>query len=217
MKILKPEDIDFNRLSTIIFDWGGVITNIEFQATVRAFQQLGHQDFMKYLNHDYQDNIFLKLETGFADISEFHTLMIREIGNHVSVGDINNAFCAMLLDTPVQRITLLKNLRLHFKIFLLSNTNAIHTQFFLSNYKNNTGADFTALFDNVYYSFNLGLRKPDRAIFEYVLSDIDAKPEQILFLDDSMPNILTAESMNLQVFQITPEYPVEKIFSQWMY
>jgi putative hydrolase of the HAD superfamily len=141
--------------------------------------------------------------------------MIKDIGHPVSVSSLTGAFCAMLSDTPLQRISILKKLRQQYRILLLSNTNSIHTHFYREYFRNMMNFEFTGLFDKVYYSNLLGMRKPDREIFEYVLKDSRLQPHATLFLDDTESNILTADALGLQVFQITPEYSMEKVFGRW--
>lgn len=216
MKISKPENIDFNSISTIIFDWGGVITNIDYQATIRAFQKLGHPSIHKYFGGNHGIDLFLRLEKGLAEPAEIYEKMIQDIGHPVSIKSLNNAFCAMLSDTPPQRITILKELHQKFKLCLLSNTNIIHTDFFRNHFQKKMKFDFVNLFDKVYYSNQIGMRKPDCEIFEHVMSENRLRPRETLFIDDTEINILTASSLDMQVFHITPEYSMEKVFAQWI-
>lgn len=50
-------------------------------------------------------------------------------------------------------------------------------------------------FDYVYLSFEVGTRKPNKDIYQYVLNDLNVLPENILFIDDDENNILTAKEL----------------------
>lgn len=54
------------------------------------------------------------------------------------------------------------------------------------------------LFDHIYISGIIGLRKPNKDIFEYVLEKIDAKPEECIFIDDLEVNCKGAEKLGIQ-------------------
>jgi 2-haloacid dehalogenase len=55
------------------------------------------------------------------------------------------------------------------------------------------------IFSHVYYSFDYGKTKQDPSLFEMVVHDLQAKPEQCIFIDDSARNIAVAYSVGLQV------------------
>jgi glucose-1-phosphatase len=215
MKISKPENIDFNSLSSIIFDWGGVITNIDFMATIRAFQEIGHPTMQSYFGDKKGHDLFLRLEKGMAEPSEIYSKMVEDIGHPVPLQSLNDAFCAMILDTPAQRISILKSLRKNYKLFLLSNTNSIHTDYYRNHFRQKMNFDFADLFDKVYYSNLLGMRKPDHEIFEYVLNDARLNPHETLFIDDTEANILAAGELDIQAFHLTHEYSMENVFTRW--
>jgi putative hydrolase of the HAD superfamily len=211
MKILKPENIDFNSFSSIIFDWGGVITNIDYQATTNAFIKLGLKSIDKYLTNKSFTDLFLRLEIGKAEPEEVLKRLVNDIGREISMDSFIEAFCAMILDTPPQRITILKNLSENYRIFLLSNTNIIHTEFF----KRSMHLDFTGLFEKIYYSNIIHMRKPDKEIYEFVLQDAKLNPGETLFIDDTEPNIRAADELGMQVFHMTPGNSMEAIFRNW--
>jgi FMN phosphatase YigB (HAD superfamily) len=212
MKILKPENIDFNSISTILLDWGGVITNINPQATIRLFEKIGHTSFAEYFK-DTHDDLFIRFEKGLAKPDEIYRRLTEEIGHPVHVNLLNNALCAMLSDTPAARIEILKKLRNRFQLILLSNTNILHTTYYTNHLQHNQGVNFPALFHKVYYSYKIGMRKPDREIFEFVIADAKLDTWRTLFIDDTERNITVAASLGFQVFHLSDAYTMENIFS----
>jgi HAD superfamily hydrolase (TIGR01509 family) len=215
MKISTPENIDFNSFKTLIFDWGGVIMNIDPQATIKSFKNIGHNSFEKYFETD-RDDLFFRFEIGLAQPEEIYQRLRGEIVSEVTTQSIDDAFCAMLSDTPPGRIEILKKLGSRFQLILLSNTNILHTTFYNRFLLEKMNIDFPGLFDRVYYSFDLGMRKPDREIFEYVINDNNLDTATTLFIDDTEVNTNAASLSGLQVFHLTNGHDMEQIFGPWL-
>ena len=81
-------------------------------------------------------------------------------------------------------------------VAVLSNTNQVHWQ---------AGADgwpLVGMFDRAFLSFEVGLVKPDREIFEHVVADLDVSPEHVLFLDDNRINVEAARAAGLRAERV---------------
>lgn len=215
MKILNPVHIDRERVTNIIFDWGGVITNINYHATIEAFDKIGHKSFEKYFTQHHQDDFFKKLEKGMIGPDELYNSIRKETGNPIPKEQIDEAWCAMLLDTPHERIEILKKLGTRYNIFLLSNTNSIHTNYYNEVLRKTYGINYPALFRKVYYSHEAGMRKPDLEIFEYVLKDSSLDPAVTLFVDDTEINVDSAVQTGMIGLFLTGAYTFEQIFKTW--
>ena len=94
----------------------------------------------------------------------------------------------------------------------MSNTNAIHFPVYnkqiQESYKLN---DLSALFEKAYYSYRLGLRKPDKEIFELVLKENNLKPEETLFIDDSPQHINTAANLGMNTVLFQPPLKLQEV------
>ncbi len=110
----------------IIFDLGGVILNIDYQLTYKAFGELGIKDFTSLYSQFQGSQLFDDLETGRVTPDVFLEAMHAHVPATVTDGQILAAWNAMLLDFPLQRLQLLQQLQLYYNTYLLSNTNAIH-------------------------------------------------------------------------------------------
>src|SRR6185437_3496845 len=123
---------------------------------------------------------------------------------------IINAWNAMLLDFPVRRLQLLQQLRLHYDLFLLSNTNEVHEEAFNEILMQAFGIpNIGTFFDKVYYSHRVGMRKPDKEIFQHILDENGIKPEETLFIDDSPQHIATAQSLGIQTIYLEKGMTIE--------
>ncbi len=180
----------------IIFDLGGVVLNIDFNKAAKSFKKLGLDDFEGLYSKAAQSKLFDRLERGIISPTEFRKELRELAGIEMNDQQIDQAWNDLILDFPPARLQLLQDLRSNYKLYLLSNTNKIHADFYNQDLRENHGIDgLEELFDKVYYSHEIALRKPDAAPFEYLLNDQNIKAEECLFIDDSLPNILTANQL----------------------
>jgi len=186
-------------IKNIILDFGGVLLDIDYQLTEQAFIKLGCTNFKEIYSQAAQTNLFNKFETG--EISE--TVFFEELKKlsgikNLSVDKIRNAWNAMLIGFPVENYLMLKELKKKYRIFLLSNTNETHiTEFEKLLKKTCSASEFESLFEKVYYSCRMGLRKPDIACFLQVINDNNLKLEETIFIDDSIQHIEGAKKAGI--------------------
>src|SRR6476659_579970 len=111
---------------TIIFDLGGVILNIDYNLTRKAFEKLGVHNFEEMYSQSAADTLFRNLETGKISEENFYTEINKFTGLQLSPFEIKQAWCAMLLNFREGSLRFLDELKPKYKLFLLSNTNHIH-------------------------------------------------------------------------------------------
>jgi len=194
----------------IIFDLGGVLLNLDYNATEKAFTDLGITNFKELFSQLRQNSLFDDLETGRIQRSQFVSAIQNISGVVLEEQQIINAWNAMLLDFPVRRLQLLQQLRLHYDLFLLSNTNEVHEEAFNEILMQAFGIpNIGTFFDKVYYSHRVGMRKPDKEIFQHILDENGIKPEETLFIDDSPQHIATAQSLGIQTIYLEKGMTIE--------
>ena len=184
----------------IIFDLGGVILNIDFKQTALAFAELGIGNFNEYYTLQSVSPLFEKLEIGTISPDDFYG-EFRSLAKQPSLTNeqIRDAWNALLLDFPPERMAWLNRIKKDYNIYLLSNTNQIHYEAFTKIYREQVeDKNFDELFITAYYSHNLGLRKPSKEIFETVLAKENLTAAETVFIDDSLANIEAAISTGLQ-------------------
>jgi putative hydrolase of the HAD superfamily len=186
-------------LRNIIFDLGGVLLNLDYNRTSAAFHELGIQQFEAIYTPKNQSGLFDEFDKGFLSPDDFRIAIRCHLPNAVHDKEINTAWNAMLLDLPKERLDMLISLRKRYRLFLLSNTNLIHVDAFSAYLQREYGfADFSDYFEKWYYSCNIGMRKPDREIFEFVLNTNQLLAEETLFIDDSPQHIAGAKEIGIQ-------------------
>jgi len=201
-------------IKNIIFDWGGVITDLHFDAAKRGFQDLGLTIFDEWKLLDPMEKIFLPFEIGTISSDEFRN-RLRELTPKPLTDDmIDKAWNAMLGSLPANRWKVLESAGTASSTFLLSNNNAINVEYYTNYLQGIYGTyGYVHLFEKTYFSFELHLRKPNYDIFEYVIEDSLIQPEETLFIDDSFENIETARSLGFQTVHLQRPLTLVDLFT----
>jgi putative hydrolase of the HAD superfamily len=192
-------------VKNIIFDLGGVILNLDNLRTEQAFTALGVTNFREYFGHGFADSFFKDYEVGRINDRQFIDSIRQLTGLEVPDQVIIDSWNALLLDFPPERIQLLKHLRKNYRLFLFSNTNALHLaalqQIWSAAFDGGSLDDY---FEKTYYSHLLGMRKPDRESFEHILQENGLKGAETLFVDDAKVNVEGAERAGLRGLFLSP-------------
>jgi glucose-1-phosphatase len=199
-------------LKNIIFDLGAVLININYKKTEKAFIALGFENFEAMYSQFTADAVFEKLETGKISNEDFYDKLISLSNNSVTATQIKNAWNEIILDWRIDSLNFLETLAPKYKLFLLSNTNAIHFEYFSNSLKHETGrTELVSLFTKAYYSHEIHLRKPHADIFEFVAKDANIKITETLFIDDSINNIETAKSLGFKTHLLLEGERIENL------
>ena len=192
-------------IKNIIFDLGGVILNLDNRKTEDAFVALGVKNFREYFGHGFAAAFFKDYEVGHITDRQFIDSVRQLTGLAVPDQAIIDSWNALLLDFPAERVQLLKDLRKTYRIFLFSNTNALHLTALQQIWTNTFGGgSLDEHFEKTYYSHLLGMRKPDREPFEFILKENNLKGGETLFVDDAIVNVEGAEQAGLKGLFLRP-------------
>lgn len=181
---------------TIIFDFGGVLLDLNFERTFEELSRLTGIDISSALEAEHPfSRIYLAYEQGLIN-DETLLWNIQKITPHnLDPRLVVDAWNAMLLDGIQPDVfDMLLELREKHRIYLLSNTNHMHISWvhrYLRRHHQITDFE-NRYFDRVYYSYKIHLRKPDQAIYDYVANDASLNLGTTLFIDDSEANVLSA-------------------------
>ena len=192
------------KIKNIIFDLGGVILNIDNQAVPDNIEKKGF-DARQILGNQNVKRLLLDYETGRVDTDSFR-LSMKSLSGMTDLDDeeFDRIWCSILLDFPDDRIKTILNLRQEYRIFLLSNTNKLHYDRFSADFMSSYGLPFDSLFEHVFYSFEMGLAKPDKAIFASLLDTLAIDPKETLYIDDTPANTAVGAQFGIQTLTIEP-------------
>lgn len=190
-------------ITNIIFDLGGVILNLSTQKTAEEFAKLANLPADEVSACLSKSKQFHDYEKGMLSDADFRNTIRHLLKVNVSDAEIDRCWNAMLLDIPANRLTLLEKLRPQYRLFLLSNTNEIHLMKFNQILKDAGGkTSIDNYFERAYYSHRLNMRKPDREIYDFVLSQNQLSAAATIFLDDNPANLEGASLSGIQTFHI---------------
>ena len=197
--------INTKSIKNILLDLGGVILELDVNRTIRAFHELGFPNLKDadIILSEYP--FFLDFETGKLSPEEFIRKVVEISGGQISEDRVLKAWNTMIRGFKPETISLLLKLRKKHRLFLLSNTNAIHEVHYNRQLKDEHGIqNLNRIFEKVYYSHELKMRKPDAEIFRYVLKDANISAGECLYIDDTFEHIETARSLGIKVYHLEP-------------
>ena len=194
----------YNNISTLIFDLGGVIVDLDLAKCIQNFKDLGLENIEQYLSNFGQKDFFMQFEKGQIGIPAFRNEIRKLAGIELSDAQIDKAWCSFLTQIPVEKLHLLSELKKKYRLLMLSNTNPLHIQTAVAAEFSKTGKTMQDFFDKCYLSYEMGMVKPDVEIFEALLADAQVKAEECLFLDDGKKNIDTAAALGIQTYWVKP-------------
>jgi glucose-1-phosphatase len=199
-------------IKNIIFDLGGVLLDIDYHKTIQEFKKLGIANFDEMYSQLTANDLFEDLETGKITEEDFYNELKKIISSPVTNNELKTAWNAILLNFRHKSLTYLTSLKAHYNIFLLSNTNHIHqtafTKLYAESYTNGFLDDY---FKTAYYSHSMGLRKPHKNIYQFVLDAENLKADETLFIDDSIINLKNAEELGIKTHLLLPTQTIEEI------
>lgn len=193
-------------IKNIVFDLGGVIINLDNRRTEAAFTALGVKSFREYFGHGFAASFFKDYEVGKLSDKEFIGSIRQLAGlDQVPDSEIVKSWNALLLDFPAERIRLLKELRKTYRLFLFSNTNALHLAALRQIWTDSFGGgSLDDYFEKAYYSHLMGMRKPDPESFRFILEENRLLGPETLFVDDAIVNVEGAEYAGLRGLFLRP-------------
>ncbi|HQV35313.1 MAG TPA: HAD family phosphatase [Flavobacterium sp.] len=183
-------------INTIIFDFGNIFIDLDKAAVDKAFRDLGLTEW-----HADLDELNKRFEVGKATELEFIQGFQKHLPN-ASIEDIRKAWNAVLGDFPLKRLEFLQSLKGKYRMFLLTNTDMIHIDRFEHKEGMSITRDFYNCFEKVYYSYEMGIRKPNVEVFKFLLHKHELSPKRTLFIDDRKENTDAAASLGIQVWNL---------------
>ncbi|NNK10789.1 MAG: HAD family phosphatase [Flavobacteriaceae bacterium] len=188
-------------IRNILFDFGDVFINLDKSATLRELSEAGYDEIAAELYP-----LMIRYEKGLLPTSEF-VKSAQHYFPKLEAKDLISAWNAIILDFPENRLTFLKELAANgnYRLFLLSNTNALH----ITKVNKEMGQDkfgaFRACFEGFYLSHELKMRKPDAEAFMTILENHSLKSHETLFVDDTLEHIVSADNLGLKTWHLKVE------------
>lgn len=199
-------------IKNIIFDFGGVLVDLDKQRCMEAFDNIGAHEIVKYVDECRQEDLFHDLEVGNTGIGEFCS-EVRRVSDrcNASDDDICDAWNALLTGIPAQRLEKLASLKDRYRMVLLSNTNPIHWDKAVNGLFGHKGMDVDDYFENTFLSYRMHMLKPDPQIYGKVLMDSGMTAYETLFIDDSPANCAAASELGMMSLNLTGDEWLDRV------
>jgi HAD superfamily hydrolase (TIGR01509 family) len=183
-----------------LFDFGGVLYHIDINNALRQFRQFSSNKEMfddKTPSFLINNNTIDLYEKGFISTYKFRAQIKNDFGLDITNKEFDDSWNSILLHMDENAVRVIKTLADFASISLLSNTSPLHYQQFSKECN-----EMFALFDNLYFSFQIGMRKPEAKAFNHVIKHSGYLPEETLFVDDTEANIIVASELGFNVMRI---------------
>jgi putative hydrolase of the HAD superfamily len=194
-------------LPNLLFDFGGVLIDLDIARTPAAFARLSRRGQAADYSQLAQAELFDLFETGQTTPTEFRAALREAYDLDATDAQIDAAWNALLLDVPAERLALVAELRQRgHQTALLSNTNELHIAEINRRLAQQYGLQhgIADCLDRVFYSQEVGLRKPGEEIFRHALREMNWQAADTLFIEDSPQHIATARRLGLRVLHLAP-------------
>jgi len=188
-----------SNIKAILFDLGGVLYQIDYARMESAFRALNPHLEVSIFSPDSQVEITFLYERGEISTDTFLRQLQRYFPD-ATPQQLADAWNSLLVGLYSHSVPLLESLSNQVPLFLLSNINELHYQRAYEAIER-----IKPYFEECFFSFLIGHRKPERSAFAYVLNRIGMSPEAILFLDDSWKNVQVAQEMGFSAVQVQGE------------
>lgn len=204
------------KYKNLIFDLGNVIIDLDVPKGNRQMKETTGIGFLDATDEDLET--FYDFEKGLIPEAIFINYFIRRSLKPVQALDVIRAWNAMLVQIPLERLLMMRDLMDHFNVYVLSNTNETHVRWMGDYLLNTHDVDSLNSFAHkIFFSHELKLRKPDFEIYEAVLNQTNSRPEETIFFDDHLRNIEAAKSVGMEAVQVDPKDEIIHIVDQVLF
>lgn len=189
-------------IKNLLFDFGGVIIDADLPRAISEFEKLGLKNVANLLNLYTQNGFFLDLEEGKLSRNEFCQKISDNVGREVSDKEVETAWLSIVEKTPLFKLDFLEDLRIKgYNLFLLSNINPFVMDWARSSAFSEYGKPLNYYFDKMFSSYEMGVTKPTKEIFDKVITEAPLLPEETLFIDDGSRNVEMGRKLGFHVYQ----------------
>ncbi|MCC8188943.1 MAG: HAD family phosphatase [Bacteroides sp.] len=188
-------------IKNLVFDFGGVIADIDRDNAVSHFRSLGLAEADTLLDKYHQKGIFLEVEDGRIDARAFAEKLSKLCRRELSVEQCKQAWLSFFTHVPIYKLDYLNRLKNRYRVFVLSNTNPFVMSWARSKDFTSAGKPLDDYVEKIYASYEMGCVKPDKKIFERMIEDAGIRPGETLFIDDGTSNIERGQELGFLTFQ----------------
>lgn len=189
-------------IKNIVFDFGGVIIDIDRDRAVEKFIEIGVADADSLLDKYHQKDIFLEVEDGRINAETFRQKLSKVCGKELTYKEVQEGWKGFVSAVEQYKLDYLSELKARgYNVYILSNTNPYIMAWARSSEFTAAGRPLDDYVDKIYTSYETGYTKPDLGIFEYMIKDTALNPSETIFVDDGASNIEVGKKLGFATLQ----------------
>ena len=197
-------------LTTLIFDLGGVIINIDQSLTIKKLESISKNNSNILYTLDYKNNkpnnllkFFFEFEKGLINENDFRNQLNNLLNISLDMKSFDAIWNKLIISFNYNLLDLIIKLKTRYQFFVLSNTNSIHQKFYNELCKNEYGKSLKEIFHKIYYSHEVKLRKPEKKIYELILDQNKLEGNEVMFFDDITENLIASEKIGYKTYKVS--------------
>jgi putative hydrolase of the HAD superfamily len=192
----------------MIFDVGRVIIRVDLSRSFAAFGRREGLSHLQVLRELEADAHWPDWQEGRMSPRDWHAHLDRKFGLSHTFEEFCTIWNGVLDPNPILPESLFERLGTQCRLALLSNTDPIHVAHFEATFS------FVRHFPTRVYSCRVGSSKPAPAIYYHTLREIEAVPEEAMFIDDMHENVAAAAALGITAFHFTSAGELLDAFSR---
>ena len=186
-------------IRNLIFDLGAVLLDIDLEAFKKELARIRDSNQFSF-NHQ-ELGFYRDYERGVIGTDAFFSKLGEQFSGSVKEQELRMAWELILKEPIPESMEFLRSVQGKYKTYLLSNTNEAHRKQFDEMFNKSLGeGQFYKLFDEIYYSYEMGAIKPNAEIYQQLLRKSGLRAEECLFIDDNEENIIGAQAVGINAW-----------------
>ncbi len=165
-------------IKALVFDLGNVLIFFDWKIAQNRLNELQPElgdKTTKFLKENRE--LIHSLECGKISDDFFLNKVRSAVNSNLDKNLLAKIYSEIFWENN-ELTSLLPQLKKQYKLYLLSNTNSIHRKYGWNNYS------FLKNFDRLFLSYEIGYVKPEKEIYEFVIKNINIKPDELVYIDD---------------------------------
>lgn len=186
-----------NTMGAVVFDLGNVLIDFDHMLAARRLSRFTKQSTGKIFSLFFDSQLTRLFEEGKIAPEDFFDEIKKSLDCKINFREFlpvwNEIF--FLTSQNLEIYHLAAKLKQRFTIALLSNINLLHFEYLKEKFS------MFSVFDQIFLSYKLQVIKPEKFIYDLVVSKLALKPEQIFYLDDRRELVAAARAQGIRAFQ----------------
>ncbi len=184
-------------IDTLVFDYGGVIVNLNKRQVTDALCKLGVGRIKQVVYGRRIKRLIREFIDGLVPTEVTLAQMLKLCRRGTTTDQLLDVLRKLCGDLPTSRLQALVELRKRYKVYMLSNISDVLWQMSAQQIRD-LGHEPAECYDGFYLSYEMGVAKPDSRIYTQMFADAGINPQRALYFEDRIDNYNAGKALGLQ-------------------